>query len=220
MTLREENEMTAVEERTDQGVAGNARLTGVVGALLLVALAIEGITVPSVRGMLTLHVFIGIFVIPVVCLKLASTGYRFFHYYRGTAAYRHKGPPHPILRVTAPLLVVTTLTLLGTGVVMLAVGPQHSDSWRTLHQASFIGWFALMTIHVLGHAYETWKLATDELRAAARVRRRKTRVSLVACSLVVGLIFGVASLSWTSAWKNRPRHKRQNSIAVLVSPKG
>ncbi len=212
--------MVAVEERSDVGVEGNARLTGVLGALLFIALAIEGITVPSVRAMLTLHVFIGLFVIPVVCLKLVSTGYRFFHYYRGTAAYRYKGPPHPVLRLTAPLLIVTTLTLLGTGVVMLAVGPQHSDTWRTLHQGSFIAWFALTTVHLIGHAYETWRLTTAEMRATVRVARRQARVSLVAGSLVVGLIFGIASLSWTSAWKNRPRHRGENALPTLVSPHG
>lgn len=212
--------MVAVEEREDAGVEGNARLTGVLGALLVIALAIEGITVPSVRDMLTLHVFLGLFVMPVVCLKLASTGYRFFHYYRGTAAYRRKGPPHPVLRLTAPLLIVTTLTLLGTGVVMLAVGPQHSDAWRTLHQVSFIAWFALTAVHLIGHAFETWKLTTDEMRATVRVARRKARVSLVAGSLVVGLILGIASLSWTSAWKNRPRHRNENAIPTLATPHG
>ncbi len=44
-----------------------------------------GNPVAGVRQMFTLHVFLGLFVIPVVCFKLATTGYRFFHYHRGTA---------------------------------------------------------------------------------------------------------------------------------------
>ena len=187
------------------GVEGNARMTGVLGAVLLVALAVEGVTVPSVREMFTLHVFVGLFVIPVVCLKLATTGYRFFHYYRGTAAYRQKGPPHPILRISAPVVILATITLLGTGIVMLAVGPQHSDTWLTVHQASFIVWFAVTTVHVLGHVRETWKLTTAEMRARPPVPRRGVRVTLVAVSLALGLTIGVASLGWTSAWTNRPR---------------
>ena len=189
------------------GVESNARMTGVLGAVLLVALAIEGVTVPSVQDMFTLHVFVGLFVIPVVCLKLATTGYRFFHYYRGTAAYRQKGPPHPILRISAPVVVLATLTLLGTGIVMLAVGPRHSDTWLTIHQASFIVWFAVTTVHVLGHVRETWKLTTDEMRAQPPVPRRGVRVTLVALSLVLGLTIGLASLGWTSAWNNRPQHR-------------
>lgn len=198
------------------GVEGNARMTGVLGALLLVALAVEGVTVPGVSELFTLHVFVGLFVIPVVCLKLATTGYRFLHYYRGTAAYRRKGPPHPILRIAAPLVVVSTISLLGTGIVSLAVGPRHSDTWVTLHQGSFIVWFAAMTVHVLGHLLETWRLTTAEVRADPPVPRRGLRISLVVVSLVVGLALGIASLGWTSAWRNRPRHGDGSAPAAFV----
>ncbi len=189
----------------DDGVESNARLTGVVGAILLVALAVEGVTVLSVGDMLTLHIFVGLFVVPPVLVKLASTGYRFFHYYKGTAAYRRKGPPHSILRIAAPLVIAATIALLLTGVVTLALGPRHSDTWLTLHQGSFIAWFILMTVHVVGHAVETWKLTSDELRASPPVPRRGVRVVLVAASVGIGLVLGVASLSWTDAWQNRPR---------------
>ena len=193
---------------TDEyGVEGNARMTGVLGAVLLVALAVEGVTVLGVQDMLTLHVFLGLFVIPAVCLKLATTAYRFSHYYRGTAAYRRKGPPHPVLRIAAPVVVIATIALLGSGVVTLAVGPRHSDTWLTIHQASFVVWFAVTTIHVLGHVRETWKLTTAEMRANPPVPRRGTRIGLVAGSLVLGLTLGIASLGWTSAWTNRPRHR-------------
>jgi len=194
-----------------EGVEGNARLTGVLGAVLLIALAIEGATLADVRGLFALHVFVGLFVIPVVCLKLATTGYRFFHYYRGTAAYRAKGPPHPILRIAAPLIALATISLLTSGVVALAVGPRHSDTWITIHQGSFIAWVTLTTVHVLGHVIETWKLTTAEMRAAPPVARRSARTVIVASSLAIGLILGVASLGWTSAWKHRPR-ERDNAV--------
>ena len=201
-----------------EGVEGNSRLTAVLGAVLLIAFAVEGVTVPSVRDMLTLHVFVGLFVVPVVCLKLASTGYRFVHYYRRTAAYRRKGPPHPVLRVAAPLLIVATLVLLGTGVAMLVVGPSHADTWRTIHQASFIAWFALTTVHLLGHSIETWKLTTAEMRASPPVPRRATRAALVVGSLVVGLALGIASTGWTGAWKDRPSRGGDGMSVPVVRP--
>ena len=49
--------------------------------------------------------------IPPVALKLASTGYRFWHYYRGSPAYVLRGPPHLLLRLLAPLVVVSTLAV-------------------------------------------------------------------------------------------------------------
>jgi hypothetical protein len=198
----------------EHGVEGNARMTGVLGAVLLVALAVEGVTVLGVREMFTLHVFVGLFVVPVVCLKLATTGYRFFHYYRGTAAYRRKGPPHPVLRISAPVVVLATIALLVTGIVTLAVGPRHSDTWLTLHQGSFIVWVTVTAAHVLGHLVETWKLTTAELRAEPAVPRRRTRTTLVACSLAIGVTLGVASLGWTSAWKNRP-HDRDGAAPAF-----
>jgi hypothetical protein len=193
------------------GVESNARMTATIGVVLLVALAVEGVTLLGVREMFTLHVFVGLFVVPVVCVKLATTGYRFFHYYRGTPAYRRKGPPHAVLRVAAPLVVVSTVALLGTGVVMLAVGPRHSDTWLTIHQASFIAWVALTTVHVLGHAIETWKLATAEARANPPVPRRRTRVAVMSLSIVVGFALGVASLGWTSAWTDRTQRLKDGA---------
>ena len=201
----------------NDGVEGNARLTGLLGAILLIALAIEGVTVAGVREMFTLHVFVGLFVIPVVCLKLASTGYRFLHYYRGVAAYRAKGPPHPILRVAAPLVTLSTIALLGSGVVTLAVGPRNSDTWLTIHQGSFIAWVTVTTIHVLGHVLETWKLTTAEMRAKPPVPRRGVRVALVVGSLAIGLSLGVASLGWTSAWKNRTRRGDDGAPAYIIT---
>jgi hypothetical protein len=195
------------------GVEGNARLTGVVGALLLVAFAIEGVTILDVRGMFALHIFVGLFAVPVVCLKLGTTGYRFLHYYRGTEAYRKKGPPHPVLRITAPLLILATMSTLTTGIVSLAVGPRNADTWVTLHQGSVIAWIATMTIHVLGHALETWRLTSAEVRAKPRVPRRGVRTMLVLVSLAIGLAVGVLSLSWGNDWKNRSDHRRDGAPA-------
>src|SRR5205807_5918895 len=72
----------------DPGVEGNRRLTSVNGMVLLVLLAVEGYTLPQVRHVLSLHVFIGLLLVGPVLLKTASTMYRFARYYRGEGAYR------------------------------------------------------------------------------------------------------------------------------------
>jgi hypothetical protein len=190
----------------DEGVEGNARMTALLGAILLVAFAAEGVTVLDVNQLFTWHVFIGLFIVPIVCIKLATTGYRFFNYYRGTAQYRRKGVPHPILRITAPLLVLSTISLLFAGIVALAVGPRHSDTWITIHQGSAIAWATFVAIHLIGHALETWRLTNAEMHANPPIPRRGARTTVVAVGLVVGLILGLVSLGWTGAWKNRERH--------------
>ena len=68
-----------------------------------------------------------------------------------------------------------------------------------------IAWAVLISVHVLGHGSETWRLTTAELRAKPPLPRRSVRVIFVAASLAIGLTVGVASLGWTSAWRNRPR---------------
>ena len=77
----------------DPGVVANSRLTAAVGAVLLVTLLIEGVTLFDVNGMFALHAFVGMLLIPVAMLKLCSTGYRFWKYYTGDPAYRRRSCP-------------------------------------------------------------------------------------------------------------------------------
>ena len=160
------------QRRSESGVAGNARLTAANAAVLLVLLAVEGVTVLQVRHLLTPHVFIGMVLIPPVLVKVASTTWRFARYYRGAPAYKRKGPPPLVLRLLGPVVVVLTVVLLASGVGLMLV----SQSWLPLllkvHKASFVLWFGAMTIHVLGHLGEVFRLAPrDWLR---RTRREVT----------------------------------------------
>ena len=86
------------------GSAGNQQLTAVVAAILLLLLAIEGATLLQLGSLLTVHAFVGMLLIPLVGLKLASTGWRMLRYYLGGEEYVERGPPHVMLRVLiAPL---------------------------------------------------------------------------------------------------------------------
>ena len=190
------------ERRAEAGVAGNARLTAVNAAVLLVLLAIEGVTILQVRQLLTPHVFIGMVLIPPVLVKVGSTTWRFARYYRGAPAYRRKGPPPVMLRLLGPAVVILTLVLLASGVGLMLV----SQSWLPLllkvHKASFVLWFGAMTIHVLGHLGEVFRLAPrDWLR---RTRREVTgaglRQWLIAGSLVAGVLLGFLLLSRVGPW--------------------
>ena len=188
--------------KNDEGVSGNARLTAANAALLLVLLAIEGVTVLRVRALLTPHVFVGMLLIPPVLLKMASTGWRFARYYRGAPAYQRKGPPPVLLRLLGPFVVLLTVVLFGSGVGLLLV----SRSWLPLllkvHKASFVLWFGAMTIHVLGHLGEVFRLAPrDWLRRTRRdVTGAGPRQWLIAASLVAGVLLGVLFLGRVGPW--------------------
>lgn len=192
----------SVETETEAtvGVEGNSRLTSINGMVLLVLLAVEGFTVLSVRQMITLHVYLGLLLVGPVLLKCASTMYRFARYYRGAEPYVRKGPPHLVLRVLGPVVIVTSLAVLGTGIGLIFTGPDHRGPWLGLHKASFIVWFAAMVIHVLGHIVEASRTTWRELRdpaATQLTRRRRLRTLAVALSLVAGV--GLASGLWPSA---------------------
>jgi len=73
-----------------RGVEGNELLTAGSGAVLLLLLLAEGVTILFIRPLLSEHVFIGMLLIPPVALKLGSTGWRFSRYYLGAREYREK----------------------------------------------------------------------------------------------------------------------------------
>jgi hypothetical protein len=189
------------------GVEGNARLTGGAGAALFVILAVEGITILQIKQLISVHVFVGMLLVPLVLLKTATTSYRAGHYYTGDPPYRRKGPPQPILRFTGPLLVLSSLALLGTGIALIALGRNVGHQYLWLHRATFFVWGALIGVHVLGHLRETatltaadwrernWSGATEHRLAGARAR-----LSLLVVTVAVGAVLGIASLGWIGTW--------------------
>ena len=60
---------------------GNEQLTAFTGAILIVLLAVLGVTILRIRQLISVHLFVGLLLLGPVALKLASTGYRFVRYY-------------------------------------------------------------------------------------------------------------------------------------------
>jgi len=55
-------------EQGADGADGNARLTGAIGLLLLVVLFVEGITILQVRQLITVHIFVGLVLVPLTAI--------------------------------------------------------------------------------------------------------------------------------------------------------
>ena len=192
---------TAAVDRGGSGPAGNSRLTATTGVVLLVLLAIEGITLISLGPLLPAHVFVGVLLIPPVLLKLASTGYRMLQYYAGSKSYRLAGAPVTLMRMLGPVVVAATVALFGSGVAMLVLGP--SDGWVvSLHKASFVVWVAVTAVHVLGHVFHIPGLVSADFRGP-RPRRQGSflRRTAVATTLVAGLVLAVVALQYTAPWQ-------------------
>jgi accessory gene regulator protein AgrB len=189
--------------------ARNERLTATTATVLLVLLAVEGFTVLSVRQMLSVHIVVGLLLIPPIGLKLLSTGYRFLRYYAGDAAFVSKGPPHLVMRLLAPLLVVSTVVLFGTGVALLALGPEtHRDLVLGLHKASFIVWFFVTSVHVLVYA--------PRLPKALRAGNAWSRVGLVTGSLVAGAVLAGSAYSLAGPWLHGAHDQEREGAYLSV----
>jgi hypothetical protein len=170
------------------GSDGNEQLTAIVATLLLVLLAVEGATILRIQSLMTVHAFVGVLLVPVVVLKLASTGWRMVRYYlRGEEDVR-RGPPHPILRMlVAPVLVASTLVLFATGVALLALD-RTQGMLVGLHKASFVVWFFATSLHVLTRVYRLLPTMRQRLPGLG------LRAALVGGSLLAGLVLAVATL--------------------------
>jgi hypothetical protein len=167
---------------------GNEQLTALAGVLLVVFLAVEGATLLNLRSLLTVHALVGMFLLPIVALKMASTGWRMARYYLGSEEYVRRGPPALPLRViVAPVVIASTIVLFGTGVYLLAAHETHGTAVG-LHKASFVVWLAATSIHVLTRLARM----SDSLRA--RYPGLGLRLGLVAVTLVAGTAVAVATL--------------------------
>jgi hypothetical protein len=188
---------------TDGGVEGNARLTGMTAAILFVLLAVEGYTLLGIHSLLTLHVVIGMVLVPPVLLKIGSTTWRFARYYLGAPEYRRKGPPPALLRLLGPFLVVLTVAVLGTGIALLLAPASLRSELLLLHKVTFVLWTAALAIHVLGHLVDTARLAPRDFywRTRRQVRGAGARQWAIVGTLCLGVLLAVAVAPKVGPWR-------------------
>lgn len=186
---------------TMTGVEGNEKLTAMTGAILLLGFAVEGFTILSIHRLIFMHFVVGFLLIGPVVLKIASTVYRFARYYAGSRPYIRKGPPAPILRVLGPLVILTSLAVLGTGVMLAVVGPGHAGSWLFLHKATFVLWFGAMTIHVLSYAPKLPRmLSARQPGNGRRVPGGPARWLALTAALAAGVGVAAATMYMSASW--------------------
>src|SRR6266700_2317106 len=185
------------------GVIGNERLTALAGAVLFVLMVVELVTVANLRAGLPLHVLIGVLLAGPLAVKLSSTGYRFLRYYTRSPAYVRKGPPRLPLRVLAPLLLVTTLVVIGSGIGLVVTGPLHPGPLLLVHGMSTLLWLPLIAIHVLAYLRRVPRLVADDWskssgRSLQKARGLRLGVNLSA--LLAGALASVLVLPIAAPW--------------------
>jgi hypothetical protein len=189
---------------TGGGTDGNEQLTSITGVVLILLLAVLGVTILRVRQLISIHLFVGLLLIGPVALKMASTGYRFARYYAGNVRYRAKGPPELAMRLIAPLVVISTAVVFASGFVLLFEGPRHRGQWVFIHKASFIAWLAVTALHVLGHLptmAASWRTATHERAELGGLRAGSAgRWISLAGALAAGVLLAVLLIPHFATW--------------------
>lgn len=201
---------TGAEHRQDPvaprtgGPAGNARLTAWLGMLLLLAFLVECATLISLNRLVAVHIFVGAMLVPLALAKTATTAWRIVRYYAGNVDYRQAGPPPLLLRLLGPLVVLTALAVLGTGLALLPLGEAGRRPFLTvagfavgaftLHQGAFVLWLVVTSLHTLARLVPALQLAGNRVGAVA-VPGGTSRLWMLVATVVTAVVTGVVVLA-------------------------
>jgi len=189
---------SAMAATAEPGVAANRLLTALTGMPLFVLLVTIAITILNVQQLLPEHYLVGFLLIPPVGLKLASTGYRFARYYLRDPRYRLAGAPPVLLRfVVAPILIVSTLAVFGTGLELWIIGLRFGNGWMTAHTFSAVLFVVAAGLHLLSH-FRVSAAATLDQASSVSSRETFRLRSLVVGSLLLGVVLAAASLLYVT----------------------
>lgn len=197
------------------GVVLLALITLEVLSAVFFALLVDNVTLPVgplydvVRPV---HFFVGFMLMPLIAIKLASTGYRFGRYYTRDKAYHQAGPPAPVQRVIAPVLIGSAIILIASGVEMWSYQNQFGLAWTAIHNVAAFTFVSAVAIHILLHVRQAHREAAADLAgmpaasipdAVGSPRGAVTRRAVVGGGILFGLALGAGASSWPTpllAW--------------------
>ena len=184
----------------DAGVMGNERLTALAGTPLFALLVAVAVSTLSMPGFLPEHYIVGLLLVPLVVLKMTTTGYRFARYYTSSLAYRLAGPPPILMRlVIAPILVASTLAVFATGIELWLFGLHYGSGWMAAHAVSAVVFMLAAGAHVLWHLRRSAQVTVEEIvPALPRVGAALTIRSLLAASLLLGAVLAASSIFYAT----------------------
>jgi hypothetical protein len=196
--------MSTCEHKGDKrsAVVGNERMTALAGAVLLVLILVELVTAVALRALLSAHVFAGVLLAGPLVVKLGSTGYRFLRYYSGSPAFVRRGPPRLALRLLAPLLIATTLVVIGSGIGLVVTGPSQAGLLLPLHGFSVLVWLPLIAIHVFAYIGRVPGLVAGDWSSpsAEQAPGRGRRLGVNLGALISGAIAAMLLLPSATPW--------------------
>jgi len=178
-------------------------MTALAGAVLLVLILVELVSSASLHTLLPIHIFVGMGLSVPLAVKLGSTGYRFLRYYTRVPAYVRRGPPRLALRVLAPLLIATTLVVIGSGIGLVVTGPAQAGPLLPMHNLSVLVWLSIIAIHVFAYIWRTPRLVADDWRkqsGRSLTPGRWLRLSVNIGALLLGAFAAILLFPGATPW--------------------
>jgi hypothetical protein len=185
--------------------------------VLLALFAVELATVLlGVWSVLTLHVVVGLLLVPPVLVKMASVSWRFFRYYRRDEAYRRRGAPAPAQRILGPFFLLATLAVFVSGIMLLLVPSALGGNLKTIHAASFVVWLLLAIVHVAAHGRGLRRLAAKDWvrRTRAAIPGARARQLAVLASLAVGLALALSLVAHVGSYQQHVSPVHRQAVAM------
>ena len=176
-------------------VAGNLILTshaGLVILFLLVLLYFTGLEFAPLRGV---HVGLGFALIPILLVKLGSSGWRAVNYYFDRDPYRAAGPPWLLPRIMAIPLTLCAVVATISGVVLWAMGTDRG-AWATVHIYSVISLAVVVVVHLAIYTRKAFRTSTRSLEQPKTTREERVMV----WALLVALVVGAAAVGLEPTW--------------------
>ena len=206
-----QKDLTEELEGRAKRVIAEARFSALFGITLLVIFMAEIMTVPFIAGAVGVHIVIGLIAVPLVLGKLAISTYRFTRFYAGDTEFVEAGPPWLPMRLIAPLLVATTVLVIGSGIEIVVAGPSSfSDTFLgAAHTLLSLIWFFLLGLHALAYYLRSYHSARKDFLAVMRRfrggRRRDgayLRVGVLIATLVMGWFLALQFQAGIRSWEN------------------
>ncbi|MGH7912948.1 MAG: hypothetical protein ACREOV_14620, partial [Candidatus Dormibacteraceae bacterium] len=146
------------------------------------------------------HFFVGFLLMPLIALKLLSTGWRFGLYYLGNHGYHLAGPPTGVARLLAPIFVISAIVLFVSGVEQWSFLNQFIGWWAQLHLISAGVFVASLILHLLLNGRTANREAGRDLAPATPDRPvepgRVSRRLVIGGGLLAGLGLALTSSGW------------------------
>jgi hypothetical protein len=176
-------------------VAGNLILTshaGLVILFFLVLLYFTGLEFAPLRGV---HFGLGFALIPILLVKLGSTGWRAVNYYFDRDPYRAAGPPWLLPRIMALPLTLCAIAATISGVVLWAEGTDRG-TWATVHIYSVISLAVVVVVHLVIYTRKAYRASTRSLEETKTTKQERVMV----WALLVALVVGSAAVGLEPTW--------------------